>query len=362
MKKALLLIISSLYFSYAVAQVTVEAAIDSIEMLIGEQVHVTVTATMKEGAKAEFPVFKPTQQLIPGVEVLKSTELGVKGKENGLVDRSVVYTLTSFDDTLYYLPPFVVKVDGKPYESKSLALKVIGIEVDTTHVEQFFGPKDVQDNPFQWSDWSLLFWLSVLILLLMAVGYYLYLRLRDNKPIITRIRIVKRLLPHQKAMKEIEQIKADKMQNSDNPKEYYTKLTDTLRKYIEDRYGFNAMEMTSSEIIDRLERALSEDAQSADTMKHELRQLFTTADLVKFAKYSTMINENDANLVSAIDFINQTKLENMPTEEAVKPELTEADQRTVKTRRVLKAVITVIVVIGVLLLGYVFYGLYQLLN
>ena len=362
MKRTFLFILLAAAVLTAKSQVTVEAAIDSIEILIGEQAHVTVTATMKEGAKAEFPVFKPTEQIIPGVEVLKSTEVGVKGRDDGFVDRQVVYTLTSFDDTLYYLPPFVVKVDGKPYKSKSLALKVIGIEVDTTHVEKFFGPKDVQDNPFQWSDWSLLFWLSVLTLVLMALGYYLYLRLRDNKPIITRIRIVKRLLPHQKAMKEIEQIKADKMQNSDNPKEYYTKLTDTLRKYIEDRYGFNAMEMTSSEIIDRLERALSEDAQSADTMKHELRQLFTTADLVKFAKYSTMINENDANLVSAIDFINQTKLENMPTEEAVKPELTEADQRTVKTRRVLKAVITVIVVIGVLLLGYVFYGLYQLLN
>ena len=362
MKKALLFIISSLYFNYAVAQVTVEAAIDSIEMLIGEQVHVTVTATMKEGAKAEFPVFKPTQLLIPGVEVLKSSEQGVKSRDNGFVDRSVVYTLTSFDDTLYYLPPFVVKVDGKPYESKSLALKVVGIEVDTTHVEQFFGPKDVQDNPFQWSDWSLLFWLSVLTLVLMALGYYLYLRLRDNKPIITSIRIVKRLLPHQKAMKEIEQIKADKMQNAENPKEYYTRLTDTLRKYIEDRYGFNAMEMTSSEIIERLEKALTDDAQAAETMKQELRQLFTTADLVKFAKYSTMINENDANLVSAIDFINQTKLENVPTEEAVKPQLTEADQRTVKTRRTLKVVITVITVACVALLGYVFYGLYQLLN
>ena len=236
MKKSILFILSSLFFSVAHAQVTVEAAIDSIEMLIGEQVHVTVTATMKEGAKAEFPVFKPTQQLIPGVEVLKSTEQGVKSKENGFVDRTVVYTLTSFDDTLYYLPPFVVKVDGKPYESKSLALKVLGIEVDTVHVDQFFGPKDVQDNPFQWSDWSLLFWLSVLMLLLMAVGYYLYLRLRDNKPIITHIRIVKRLLPHQKAMKEIEQIKAEKMQNSENPKEYYTRLTYTLSKYIEDSY------------------------------------------------------------------------------------------------------------------------------
>ena len=362
MKKALLFIISSLYFSHAVAQVTVEAAIDSIEMLIGEQVHVTVTATMKEGSKVEFPVFKPTQQLIPGVEVLKSTELGTKGKSDGYVDRAVVYTLTSFDDTLYYLPPCGVKVDGKPYESKSLALKVLGIEVDTLHAEKFFGPKDVQDNPFQWSDWSLLFWLSVLALVLMALCYYFYLRLRDNKPIITRIRIVKRLLPHQKAMKEIEQIKADKMQNSENPKEYYTKLTDTLRKYIEDRYGFNAMEMTSSEIIERLEKALTEDAQTADTMKAELRQLFTTADLVKFAKYSTMINENDANLVSAIDFINQTKLENVPTEEAVKPELTEADQRTVKTRKVLKTEIVLMVTACVALLGYVFYGFYQLLN
>ena len=311
MKRTFLFILLSAAVLAVKAQVTVEAAIDSIEMLIGEQVHVTVTATTKEGAKVEFPVYKPTQPLIPGVEVLKSTEMGTKGRDNGFVDRQVVYTLTSFDDTLYYLPPFVVKVDGKPYESKSLALKVIGI---------------------------------------------------DNKPIITRIRIVKRLLPHQKAMREIEQIKADKMQNSENPKEYYTKLTDTLRKYIEDRYGFNAMEMTSSEIIERLERALAGDAKAADTMKAELRQLFTTADLVKFAKYSTMINENDANLVSAIDFINQTKLENVPTEETVKPELTEADQRTVKTRRVLKAVITGIVLACVGLLGYVCYGLYQLLN
>ena len=362
MKKTILLIVAAVMTVSVKAQVTVEAVIDSIEMLIGEQVHVTVTATMKEGSKSEFPVFKPTQELIPGIEVLNSTELGAKGKENGFVDRSVVYTLTSFDDTLYYLPPFVVKVDGKPYESKSLALKVIGVEVDTLHTEKFFGPKDVQDNPFQWSDWSLLFWLSVLLLVLMALGYYLYLRLRDNKPIITRIRIVKRLLPHQKAMKEIEQIKADKMQNSENPKEYYTRLTDTLRKYIEDRYGFSAMEMTSSEIIERLEKALADDAQAAETMKAELRQLFTTADLVKFAKYSTMINENDANLVSAIDFINQTKLENVPTEETVKPELTEADQRTVKTRRVLKVIISVIVAACVALFAFVCYGLYQLLN
>jgi len=190
----------------------------------------------------------------------------------------------------------------------------------------------------------------------LAITYYLYLRLRDNKPIISHIRIVKRLLPHQKAMKEIEQIKADKMVTSENSKEYYTKLTDTLRKYIEERYGFNAMEMTSSEIIEKL--MASQDQKALD----ELRQLFTTADLVKFAKYSTLINENDANLVNAIDFINQTKLENVPVEETVKPQLSEEDQRSQKTRRVLKSVITVMAVVCLSIFAYVVYILYLLLN
>jgi hypothetical protein len=338
------------------AQVSVEAEIDSIQLFIGEQAHVTLRVAMPEGANAEFPVFKQGQNITPGVEMLGSVDEGTKGLENGFVERSVVYTLTSFDDTLYYLPEFVVKVDGKPYKSKSLALKVLPVEVDTTHVEKFFGPKDVQDNPFQWSDWSLLFWLSVLMLVLMALGYYLYVRLRSGKPILTAIRIVKRLLPHQKAMKEIEQIKADKMVSSENQKEYYTKLTETLRKYIEERYGFNAMEMTSTEIIQRLTE------ESNQKMLDELRQLFTTADLVKFAKYSTLINENDANLVNAIDFINSTKLENVPTEETVRPQLSEEDQRSVKTRKALKVVIALIAVCSTAILCYVIYGFYQLLN
>jgi len=337
----------------AKAQVSVEASLDRIDMLVGQQAHVTLKTVVKENAKVEFPKFKPSEFVTPGVEVLAGQSLDDKAMDNGCVEKAMVYTLTSFDDTLYYLPPFTVKVDGKPYQSQSLALKVLTIEVDTTHVEQFFGPKDVQDNPFLWSDWSLSFWLSVLLLILMALVYYLYIRMRDNKPIITHIRIVKKLLPHQKAMKEIEQIKADKMVSSENPKEYYTKLTDTLRKYIEERYGFSAMEMTSSEIIEKLTATQDQKALG------ELRQLFTTADLVKFAKYSTLINENDMNLVNAIEFINQTKLENVPTEEVVKPQLSEEDVRSQKMRRTLKGIIMVLIVCCIALLFYVIYNVYQ---
>ncbi len=325
----------------------VEVRIDPIEMMIGEQAVVQLTVQASENDKVEFPTFQPRQMLVEGVEVLGTQKPDAS---------TLLVTLTSFDGKLYYLPPFKVKVNGKMIESKSLALKVIEMEVDTTKLDKFFGPKDVQDNPFQWSDWAPSFWMSVLMLLLLALAYYLYLRLRDNKPIIARIKIVKRLLPHQKAMQEIDQIKANKMVISDNQKEYYTKLTDTLRKYIEERYGFSAMEMTSAEIIDRLVAA--GDQKSLE----ELRRLFMTADLVKFAKYSTMINENDANLVNAIDFINQTKLENVPTEETVKPELSEEDQRSQKMRKVLKVVIGGIISVATLLFCYICYCVYQLIN
>jgi hypothetical protein len=331
------------------AQVGVEAKIDSIQILIGQQVHVTLTATTPTDATVVFPTFKPRQQLVPGVEVLSASE-----EQKETIDQgqrlSRIYTLTSFDGNLYYLPPFKVKVNGKDYQSKSLALKVLEVEVDTTKLNQFFGPRDVQDNPFQWSDWSPIFWSSILMLLLLVVAGYLYVRLRDNKPIIKSFKIVKRLLPHQKAMKEIEQIKADKMVSSENQKEYYTKLTDTLRRYIEERYKFSAMEMTSSEIIDRLTQ--DSDQQSLD----ELRQLFNTADLVKFAKYSTLINENDMNLVNAIDFINQTKLETQVVEEE-KPQLSVADQRTLKARRILKWAIGSILTLSLLILAFVVYRL-----
>jgi hypothetical protein len=361
MKQKLFIISFLQFFICLIASaqgVSVDATISPIEILVGEQAQVRVTATMKEGATAVFPVYQRTEQLTPGVEVLGSTEEGVKGKENGFVERSVTYTLTSFDDTLYYLPPFVVNIDGKPYESKSLALKVITVEVDTLHPEQFFGSKGAQSNPFLWSEWSLAFWLSLVLLVLTAIGYYLYLRLRDNKPIIKSISFVKRILPHQRAMQEIETLRVEHRPADDNQeslKQYYTKLTDALRKYIEERYGFSAMEMTSSEIIEHLLK--SADAKSLD----ELRHLFQTADLVKFAKYSTLINENDANLMSAIEFINETKQENLQTVEVVQPQFTEEEQRSKKTRTILKWVVISIAVVCTALLVFIINHLYQLL-
>src|SRR5574344_1475754 len=355
MKKIISLIVLIVATIAAQAQVTVEAKIDSLEILIGEQTNITLQVTMNRGSHLVMPRFKKCV-LTPGVNALGMSPADTSEIDNGKVIVAQKILITSFNQNLYYLPPFTIKVDGKIYSSKSLALKVLTVDVDTVHKENFFGPKSVVDNPFAWSDWSLIFWLSVLAVLLLSLSYYLYTRYRDNKPIIRHLKIINRLLPHQRAMKEIEQIKAEKIWASDNSKEYYTKLTDTLRKYIEDRYGFNAMEMTSSEIIDRLTKMNDEKALD------ELRGLFQTADLVKFAKYNTLINENDMNLVNAIEFINSTKLEVDPSTLVKKPELTEEEKRGKKATMAIKLTITVFVAASAASLIYIIWNAFELLR
>ena len=200
-------IVVSIYLIFSAlllfAQSSIQAKIDPIEMLIGEQAQVTLTIQANDNANIEWPKLQPRQILVPGVEIIGTQHPDA---------HTMLITLTSFDGSLYHLPAFKVKVDGKELKSTDLALKVVEMEVDTTQLNKMFPPKDVQDNPFDWHDWSLSFWLSILLLLLVALTYYLYVRLRAGKPIITHIKIVKRLLPHQKAMKEIEQIKAARWQ------------------------------------------------------------------------------------------------------------------------------------------------------
>lgn len=354
----ILLLLMLAFFSALPAsaqKVSVEAKIDSTAIFVGQQTGFHLGVTIKEGQKVQFPQFEPLQYIIPGIEVVETLPSDTQKLDDGYVRVSAHYTLTSFDDTLYYIPAVKVKVDGKEFESKSLALKVLTVKVDTLHPNQFFGPKDVQDNPFVWEEWSRLLWLSAVEFILFIIALLMFMRLKSEKPIVFKVKIIKRVPAHQKALNSIEEIKTKSTTMTvDDAKAYYTHLTDTLRRYMMERFGFNAMEMTSAEIISRLRQ------EEDQTKINELTMLFETADLVKFAKYSVGVNENDHNLISAIDFINTTKQENAPTEERIEPTVTEQDKQTIRNRRILKWTLVAVILANVALLVYVFWQLIQL--
>ncbi len=332
------------------AQVTVDATIDSTQILIGQPVGITLQVSADQGADVSMPDYDSLQLLVPGVEVLHTSETDTNRINDG--QRMVLtrrYIVTSFDSALYYLPPMQVKVGGKNYESKALALKVYTFEVDTLRPDSIFPMKTVMRPPFVWADWRPLLWLSIAVLILTALLLYVIIRLKDNKPIIRRIKLKPRLAPHKAAMMKIEQIKEEKIWQQEDSKEYYTQLTDTLRQYINERYGFNAMEMTTPEIIEHLQEV--NDPSAVD----ELRELFETADLVKFAKYSTLLGENDRNLVNAIEYINATKKEEPATPQPT--EIVIVEKRSKMAKTILIVSITIASVALVATSAYLIYKL-----
>ena len=120
----------------AAQSVTVDAKIDSLQILIGEQTKITLEVSTDADKRAIFPVY--TDTIVKGVEIIdiaKPDTQYLNDRKRLLIKQE--YTITSFDSALYYLPPMQVLVDNKPYLSKALALKVYSVPLDTL---RFYGP------------------------------------------------------------------------------------------------------------------------------------------------------------------------------------------------------------------------------
>ena len=287
----------------ASSQVTINASIDSLQLFIGEQTQVKIEVSCPADGELVMPTYSDNM-LMEGIEILgevKTDTQYLNKRKHMIVTQA--YTVTSFDTAFYYIPPFEVLVDGQPYESNSLALMVMTFDVDTANVEAIYPIKDIMKRPLTFVEVLPLGGSIVLVIALCFLIPFLLTRYRDNKPILRRVTIAPKLPPHQVALQEMERIKEEKSWLRDDVKQYYTELTDALRGYMEERFGFNAKEMTSDEIITKLNE------QPDKEWIGELRELFQMSDLVKFAKYKPLINENDMNLINAIDFINKTKVE-----------------------------------------------------
>lgn len=350
----LLLLVSFATQNAAAQSVTVEAKIDSLQILIGEQVKIELEVTADAKQIVVFPHFADT--LVRGIEVLEATKIDtqyVNNKQRILLTQK--YIVTSFDSALYYIPPIPVLVDNQEYKSNPLALKVYTVPVDVSQPDAFYGPKDIMKAPFAWEDWHGLIAMSFLAIPLLILLIYFIIRIRDNKPIIRKIKVEPKIPPHIQAMKEIERVKTEKTWQKGDSKAYYTELTDIIRNYIFGRFGFNALEMTSSEIIEKLI-----DINEKEDIS-ELKELFQTADLVKFAKHNPLMNENDANLISAIEFINETK---PADEENAKPQPTEItiiEKRSLRSKILLGCGIAILSIAIIATVIYIVTQLYSLL-
>ncbi len=309
-------------------QVSVEARIDSMEILIGDQTRVSLEVNAASTQQVKLPELKDT--LTMGVEILETLPVDTQYLNDGA--RMLLredYLITSFDSALYFIPGLEVQVDGQTYKSNPLALKVYTVPVDTLNPDLYYPPKGQMAPPFVFSDWILLIVCALLIAPAAWAAWIFLRRIRENKPIIRKVKVEPKLPAHQVAINEIQHIKDEQLAQKAEPKLYYTRLVDVLRAYIAERFGIDAMEMTSQEILSGLLRF--GDTEALGT----LRSLFETSDLVKFAKLVPDMSEKDGNLLTALSFINKTREVEDPNAVPQPTEITVVEKPSLKSRLIL---------------------------
>lgn len=218
---------------------------------------------------------------------------------NGRIELDYNYTIQAFDPGTVTLPPFRFAIDDDTINSETVTLKVLEVDLDTlTDINPM---ESVVSVPTRWydiiPDWWLWIFVGVAAVGVIACCILLFRRKKGliSKPVIITP-------PYDLAVMRLNDLQAKKLPQSGRDKEYYTELTEILRQYLDGRFGINAMEMSSTQIIDTL-RHNKETRPGSDLMK----QILEIADFVKFAKVRPLPDDNIKAFNSALKFVEDSK-------------------------------------------------------
>jgi hypothetical protein len=292
-------------------KITVNAHIDSTVLWIGDQANLTFQVSQKLNQRVNMPVF--SDSIVRGLELVGPVKTDTVKSKDGPILVTQHYVVTSFKDSLLYIPPFPFICNGDTVWSKSLSLKVVQpFKIDTAShsiadIKSVFNPK------FDWPGLAKIILLILLIQGLLVIALILYRKFKKNNSVFENNIIESLLPPHIVALNRLDRIKQDKPWQQGRTKEYHTELTDIIREYIECIFNIKSMELTSDEILDQLNQL----RKNEKTAYLGLKQMLQLADLVKFAKWNPTPDEHELSLRNAYLFIDLTKVEDVKPTEAV---------------------------------------------
>lgn len=324
--------------------------IDSKEMRIGEHAKFTLELSVDSGYTVDLQI---PEKLAPDVEVLGNRLTKTTGADGRVTYRNEC-TITSFVDSLQAIPPVIAMVNNDAYYTNATNLMVNSVPIDTANLKNIKGVKPVRSVELTWEEYRDTVHLSFLVIVLLSLLVWIIVRYINNKPIIRIVRMKPLPPSHFTALQKMDEMKSDEtLHSEENVKDYYSRLTDALREYMYNRFKFNALDMTTGEIIENLLRFNDKEAIK------EVQEILEVADLVKFAKLKPSLNENDRNMLNAIDFVNSTKDVEEENRKPVEKRI--VNKRSLTQKRWLiasiVAVLCILVAVAALLiidLGYMF--------
>ncbi len=291
------LLISFMFLVTEIGFAQISATIDSTSIKIGS----ALRYKMKVEADSTQIVVFPEGQTFTPLEVIESYKIDTakNGKQLGLTKE---YALTQFDSGYYTIPRQKVMIGDKVFFTDSLKVEVRDVLVDTTK-QKMFGIKPMVDVDASFSNWKkYILWILIPLLLLGAIAFFVFRRKKRKEA------KEEELPPYEKAMLALQRIDESHLLEKDSHKEYYSQLSETARRYIDEEVYDHALESTTDELIIRLDEEIKSGALNLD--KHtieELKSVLKTADMAKFARSKPDIGtaKADRNVIERV--INETK-------------------------------------------------------
>ncbi len=312
MKKRIVMTVALLVAAVAAAwggNVTFKARLDSATLLMGKTTALHLEITQDKDARGFFPN-EQADTLSAMIEIAERPLADTTDLDNNRIQINRDYIIQSFDSGMWIIKPIPYVVNGDTAYSNQLTLKVL--PVDVSQMQDINDIKPVEEVPFSLFDWLPDYWWAwLLALLLIGAGiwaYHKYYKKGVNPLKPSR----KRLPPYEEAMINLQNLKAAQLWQQGQEKEYFTGLTDILRVYIDRRFHINAVEMTSSQIIDTLKKN-----DETKAVNEQLEMILEVADIVKFANARPLADDNEVAYQRAVNFVEATR----PVEEPEKKEV-----------------------------------------
>jgi hypothetical protein len=261
-------------------------------------------AICDKGEKVIFPQLE--KEVIPGVEIISKSDVQSQVLEDGRVQYDQILTVTSFNDSLFYVKPLPFVSNGDTVLSNGISLNVVQpFQLDSTDIA-ITDIKSVYKAPVWW--WGILRWvvLALVIIGLIVGGYFLMLCLQKRNKlragVIDNTPAEPARPAHEIALERLDTIRDEMLWTKGQVKEYHTQLTDVVREYIALRFGVSSTEKTSDTTLQEMRPLLVE----YTDVYNQLHSMLTLADYVKFAKFIPSTMENEQSLRYAYDFVRLT--------------------------------------------------------
>lgn len=328
MSKILLSALVLLLYMRSEAQLYTSVRLDKDTVLIGDPVTMEIKIGLRDGTSPAFIDVKYLRQL-PNQKYPADSITQEKAADLSVLDWGT-WKVSGDADSLEVTPDMIRLENGKPviintvkfavYNSGSYLIPSPDIRQDGSAGDRggsarlevmlparllnqdttLFNPiRDIIREKKTLSDYMGYLYGLAGLLLMAGLAYY-FVRSKKKSPAMAVVpeEVVP---PHLKALQALRELDSRQLWQQGKIKEYQGTLTDIIRTYLEERYQFAAMEMTTAEILHELG---SRDFDMAWGQK--LTEILQVADLVKFAKAQPDANIHSRFMDLATEFVVKT--------------------------------------------------------